>query len=105
MLKVSVYISEATLSSDKFLVSVLQVADTYENRTENLLEVWKSVPRDPTKFLEAMYVFWFEMHSKLILISHFIVFSSVYCNFIAMLNVCLNFVDSHPSTSAASSDY
>ena len=43
-----------TMMTDKFLVAALQVVDTYhENRLYVLHEIWKSVPRDQTKYFEA----------------------------------------------------
>jgi len=42
-----------TLKTDKFLVVVVQVADSYRNRYDKLQEIWKSVPRDPTKYYDT----------------------------------------------------
>ena len=49
------YVLEAmsTLKTDRFLVCAVQVIDDFRNRYDKLQEIWKSVPRDPTKYFEA----------------------------------------------------
>jgi len=41
-----------TLTTDSFLVSVVQVTDDYVNRFDKLHELWVSVPRDWTRYDE-----------------------------------------------------
>jgi len=41
-----------TLTDDKFLISTVQVIDDYRHRRDKLLDIWYSVPRDPTKYYE-----------------------------------------------------
>ena len=43
-----------TLQTDRFLIGAVQVVDAFENRYDKLKEIWTSVPRDPTKYSEAV---------------------------------------------------
>ena len=46
-------ISSQISSKDKFLVSVMNVSDNFDDK-QVLIELWKSVPKDPTKFQQQM---------------------------------------------------
>jgi len=42
----------STLTTDRFLVCVVQVVDMFDR--DKLWELWTSVPRDPTKYFDKV---------------------------------------------------